>query len=150
MHNFEEDSTTTDFGIKPGRPKFRFPASQLQLLARGSRQGDKCCTVRPSRSGYKYYFFLGQEEAHGRPAGRWGDVMAMVRPWSPAQDHKAVTETRSKPTSAEARVPRRHEPNLPYLVDPWLRTKRIYRRLRQQSSLYPAPAALNMLKVGRI
>lgn len=102
----------TDFGIEPGRPNFRFPASQLQFLACGSRQGgggDRCSTVRPSRSGYRYYSGAG---GGARPPGLWDDVMAMVRPWSPAQDHKAAAETRCKPTSAEARVPRRLEPNL--------------------------------------
>lgn len=72
-------------------------------------RGDRCSPVRPSGSGYRYYSGAG---GGARPPGRWDDVMAMVRPWSPAQDHKAAAETRCKPTSAEARVPRRLEPNL--------------------------------------
>lgn len=39
MHNFEEKNERTDFGTEPGSPKFRLLASQLHLLARGSRQG---------------------------------------------------------------------------------------------------------------
>lgn len=79
MHNFEEKNERTNFGTEPGRPQFRFPAFQLQLLACGSRQGGRGA-VPLGIQGPATGIILGQEQAQGRPGWRWGDVMAMVRP----------------------------------------------------------------------